>query len=217
MFLIYPISALLTTLNHAVCGRIPRIISAVDVSRCPANGSGVKILSTHIQRLLSMPGPPPKSAAEKRLTGNPGNRPINTAEPVPAAGAPPKPPHLDEVASQTWDWLMETLRGMQTLRQSDQSVYRRYCLAYSRSVALEIAINRANMVHPVGGIISENDRGQTYISAPAAAESMYAKMLERAEKDLGLTSASRPRIRADAPPAEDDVIAAFFDKPKVVR
>lgn len=160
-----------------------------------------------------MPGPPRKSAAEKKLAGNPSNRPINEAEPEPVAGAPPKPSDFDELASATWDWLVTSLAATRTLWECNQSVMRRYCLAYSRSVALERAINRANMADPVGGLIAESDKGQTYISPAASLESMYGKMLEKAEKELGLTSASRPRIQADAPTDEDDDTSQFFKGP----
>lgn len=159
-----------------------------------------------------MPGPPPKSAVEKELSGNPGRRPYNEDEPEPAAGAPPRPPSLDALAGETWDWLVETLAATRTLRVSDQSVMRRYCVAYSRSVALEKAINRQNMVDPVGGVIAESEKGTTYISALASAESMYVKILEKAEKELGLTPASRTRVHADKPTDANAGNARFFPK-----
>lgn len=152
---------------------------------------------------MTKPGPRPKSAEQRRQAGNPGNRPINENEPAPVAGAPPKPDHLDEVASQTWDWLVDKLDETRTLRTCDQSVMTRYCIAWSRNVALAKAIHRQNMVDSVGGIIAMSDKGQTYISASASAESMYSKMLADAEKKLGLSPADRLGIQADPLPAHD--------------
>ena len=41
-------------------------------------------------------GRKPKPTETKRRAGNPGNRPLNEAEPTATPGAPPRPDHLDE-------------------------------------------------------------------------------------------------------------------------
>ncbi len=57
-----------------------------------------------------MKGRKPKDVALKILTGNPGKRPVGTANDTPFLAAPfAKPEWLDTIASREWDRLVETL------------------------------------------------------------------------------------------------------------
>lgn len=70
-------------------------------------------------------GPKPKPTAEKIRLGNPGKRPINTAEPEPT-GEPEKPDYLDAYAQKVWDRIMVSMaKGV--LTSCDQGLLATYC------------------------------------------------------------------------------------------
>lgn len=160
-----------------------------------------------------MPGPPRKSAAEKQLAGNPGNRPINTAEPTPTSGAPPKPKHFDELASETWDWLCDELDALGTLATSDVAAIAMYCDTWGEYVTTKEAIKDQSRAGTMNGMLAESDNGKHYIHPLMQLLSMCRKSLLACNKELGLSPTSRPGIRATKPPNAGNDKGKFFKVP----
>lgn len=75
-------------------------------------------------------GPKPKPTALKLIEGNPGKRPLNTAEPQISGGTPLCPEHLPESARQLWQTIMaSTPPGM--IAVTDAPLLADYCVAWA--------------------------------------------------------------------------------------
>jgi len=79
-----------------------------------------------------MRGGRPKPTALKLIEGNPGKRPLNTAESKPAASLPTCPAHLSPTAKAEWKRLAQELHRLGILSQLDRAVLAAYCQAYGR-------------------------------------------------------------------------------------
>src|SRR5712671_6086133 len=77
-----------------------------------------------------MRGRRPKPTRIKVLTGNPGKRPLNTAEPIPDAAIPECPIQLGPVAKAEWDRLVKELAPLRILTHLDRAALASYCGAY---------------------------------------------------------------------------------------
>jgi phage terminase small subunit len=64
------------------------------------------------------------------LTGNPGKRPLNQAEPKPEAAIPECPPELGEIAKREWGRLVGELCALGLLTNLDRALAA-YCGAYA--------------------------------------------------------------------------------------
>ena len=80
---------------------------------------------------------PKKTAAQRRLEGNPGHRPINQDEPKPDSSKPQCPSWLDKVAKTEWALVCPRLHEIGMLSKVDKTALSGYCAAYSRWVTAE--------------------------------------------------------------------------------
>jgi phage terminase small subunit len=69
-----------------------------------------------------MCGRRPKPSRMKVLTGNPGKRPLNAAEPRPEPKIPDCPSELGPVARREWDRLAAELGSLRILTALDRAI-----------------------------------------------------------------------------------------------
>ena len=83
-----------------------------------------------------MRGRRPKPTALKKLQGNPGRRPLNTAEPKPprARAVPPCPPYLEGEARREWHRMAPMLSASGMMSLADATALAAYCQARRRRV-----------------------------------------------------------------------------------
>jgi len=74
-------------------------------------------------------GRPPKPTPLKILAGNPGRRPLNTAEPKPDPTPPACPAWLDESARRIWRKLAPKLSRLGLFTSVDGETFAAYCQA----------------------------------------------------------------------------------------
>jgi len=88
-------------------------------------------------------GPAPKSTQQKKLEGNPGKRPLNTAEPEFDIGAEMSlEVKRDPIARAEWNTRAPELIRKGVLTRQDQTEFNEYCLQHSASVNLWRNIKR---------------------------------------------------------------------------
>jgi phage terminase small subunit len=79
----------------------------------------------------------PTPTSLKILRGNPGNRPLNDAEPVPPPANLTPPRNLTGLALEKWVEMAELLFSMGVFTQADRHPLERYCLMYEQWQNLE--------------------------------------------------------------------------------
>jgi phage terminase small subunit len=87
-----------------------------------------------------MRGRKPTPTHLKLVRGNPGRRPLNRAEPKPAAGMPTAPAHLSTEAKTEWRRVAPELYRLGILTRLDRSALAAYCQCYGRWRQAEEAI-----------------------------------------------------------------------------
>ncbi len=78
-----------------------------------------------------MAGRKPKPTHLKAISGNPGGRPLNDAEPQPEPGIPDKPKWLTKKAADHWDELVPIIDGMGVLTEADGHSLAMLCQVYA--------------------------------------------------------------------------------------
>lgn len=153
-------------------------------------------------------GPPPKPTALKLVSGNPGGRPLNQAEPVPPAGAPDTPAFADERALAVWQQLVPRLSRIGLARTTDGQALERYCvlLVHWRDAAAFVA--KFGSVYQAKRPRKKKAKGARATEAdveidpfrPFPQVAILARLnreLVMLEREFGLTPASRSRITVD--------------------
>ncbi len=135
------------------------------------------------------PGPASKTAKLKKQQGNPGRRRLNEAEPEPDSKQPDRPPHLDKRATETWDWLCDTLDKMGILSSSDVAIMTLYSETWVEYIGARESVTK------YGPIMLSKQTGQPYSSPYLNQEAMFKKQLERYSIELGLTPVARTRVQ----------------------
>jgi P27 family predicted phage terminase small subunit len=140
-----------------------------------------------------MRGRKPKPTEVKRRAGNPGKRKLNDAEPqFTAAIATQPPPFLATAAKEVWAVLAVELERSGVLKAVDLGTLAMYCQAYARWKDAEAAIASA-------GILTTNDKGVEIVNPAVRVSDMSVKQMVRLASELGITPASRSKVKADAP------------------
>src|ERR1022692_3138022 len=91
------------------------------------------------------PGPKPKPTAVKRLTGNPGKRPLYD-EPELPSDIPDCPDHLDDIGKAEWARVAPILVASKILKVTDRSVLAAYCDTYARWVVARRQVTKFGTV-----------------------------------------------------------------------
>ena len=157
-------------------------------------------------------GPKPKPTILKILEGNPGRRPLNTAEPKPPSGLPPCPAALTGRSRELWDQIGTPLAECGILTQIDGLALEQLIAAYVEWC--EAAVNMAkggpiwfSKTATEGGLPSW--KYSPYWHQAAKASRMVVTLL----REFGMTPSSRSLIKASKPvekPEAEDLSARYF-------
>jgi P27 family predicted phage terminase small subunit len=145
-------------------------------------------------------GRKPKPTALKALAGNPGKRPLPDGEPRPDPALPSPPAFLDEEARTEWDRIAPELHKLGLLTHLDRTVLAAYCVSFAVWVRAGAGLSR---------LLSSPDADGPAIKRWATICSRALRELHMLGSELGLSPASRTRLRVE-PPCEADPLAEFL-------
>jgi P27 family predicted phage terminase small subunit len=150
-----------------------------------------------------MRGRKPKPTALKRLDGNPGKRGYNHDEPVLPEGLPDCPGHLSEPAREEWHRIAGTLHEAGVLTTVDRAALAAYCQAWGRWVEAEEKLkDLPAMIKTPSGYVQQNPW------LPVANKQL--EIMGRYMAELGITPASRSRVRALTEEARQEPLQIVF-------
>jgi P27 family predicted phage terminase small subunit len=154
----------------------------------------------------------PNPTALKKLAGNPGRRPLSSAEPEPPVLAEATPPEwLDERAREMWTALSPLLINLKVLTVADAAALSALCDAWSEWRLARDVVKRDGMVseEPVmtrsGEIAGYKIRQRPEVGIASDAWRRVRLMMV----EFGLTPASRTKVHGVTPEAEADPFDAF--------
>ena len=160
-------------------------------------------------------GPSPKPTLLKVIAGNPGCRPLNTGEPIPAPMDPSKVPA--EVASipaalDIWTRLVPDLASCGLARSVDWTVLARYCIKLARWFYLAAEIDRRTREDAGSAGANYSDLEMKRREYPFVGEwRALDRELRLDESRLGISPASRSRITVPGrEKTEDELRRDFF-------
>lgn len=139
-----------------------------------------------------MRGRRPKPTRVKVLTGNPGKRPLNTAEPRPEPVAPDCPAELGPAARREWDRLVGQLTSLRILTALDRAALAAYCGACGLWAEATEAIQKY-------GAMVKSPTGFPMQSPYVAIANRQAEIMMRIASEFGFTPASRSRLSTPCP------------------
>jgi P27 family predicted phage terminase small subunit len=147
----------------------------------------------------------PKPTRLKVLTGNPGKRPLNDAEPRPQAAIPHCPEELGETARREWNRLVGELASLNLLTNFDRAALAAYCGAYALWAQATEAIQKY-------GVMIKSPSGYPVQSPYVSVANRQAEIMMRIASEFGFTPASRSRISTH-PKAEPTLFDRLGDYP----
>lgn len=153
-----------------------------------------------------MAGRRPKPTALKLVTGNPGRRPLNSAEPTPPPYSAPPPKHLSNTAKETWERLTLLLNSMCVLTIADAFALERLCDIYAeilRYRALIESNGETFEVHSQNGVLI---KANPAVSMLLDADKRFKSYLV----EFGLTPAARTKVRTHDKEKKPDELDEFF-------
>jgi len=137
-----------------------------------------------------MRGRKPTPTADKILAGNPGGRPLNTAEPELSRADDRPPAYLSPAAKRHWRGLAPELIERGVLKTADRETLAAYCTAVAKWIQAEKEIGNH-------GMTQTNDKGMLLVSPWVRISDMSVKQMVKLASELGITPASRTRVKAD--------------------
>jgi P27 family predicted phage terminase small subunit len=150
-----------------------------------------------------MRGAKPKPTAIRRLQGNPGKRAWNHDEPDPPKEMPDCPRHLSDLAREEWDRLAGVLHDMGIFTTVDRAALAAYCQAYGRWAEAEEKLKDTPvMLKTPSGYVQQNP----WLSVA----NKQLEIMGRYMAELGITPASRSRVRALAEEKRDEPMQYIF-------
>jgi P27 family predicted phage terminase small subunit len=172
-------------------------------------------------------GRKPKPTVLKLVTGNPGHRPINLAEPKPRHERTSAPAHVTDGARETWGYVTAILDDMGLLTKADSLALEALCEALN-----DLRDARAALARPIIGRRTDKETGleiewviaeageRRYVSfgkdgvmvRPRPEMAMIADADRRIKAwlaEFGLTPSARSRVKTEAQ-AEEDPSACYF-------
>ncbi len=136
----------------------------------------------------------PKNGHIKRLTGNPGKRPIQGAT-DPLTEMPERPEWMSDKAKAVWDKIMPHLEGR--VCALDRSILELYCETCARWYEAEEAVDR-------DGLTYTTKKGEIKKNPMVTVAANLSKQLLSLSVELGFTPASRGRLGAVLPKPKDE-------------
>jgi P27 family predicted phage terminase small subunit len=149
-------------------------------------------------------GRKPKPTQLKVISGNPGRRPLNKAEPKPKAATSRAPAGLSKLARKHWTLVARQLTDAGILTELDKPALILYCEAWARwhEATTEIQ-NRGMLVKAPTGYPMQNP----YLPIANKAFEQMQKMLS----EFGMTPCSRSRIQVQEI-VKNDALDDFLKK-----
>lgn len=148
-------------------------------------------------------GRTPTPTSLKVIRGNPGQRPINAAEPKPPP-ADITPPHgLSEEGLAIWNEMAPILLRMGVFTQADRILLTRYCLLQEQF---------AHVVRHVreNGMTQITQTGYSQLTAEGALFKTLPAELLKIEQQFGMTPASRSAIKVSNAASQENPLATFI-------
>jgi len=137
-----------------------------------------------------MRGKRPKPTALKRLTGNPGKRPLNDDEPMPALVIPECPEWLNSLGRAEWDRIARELHAAGCIAEIYRTPLAAHCMLYARWLKAE------GQVAATGGDVLTSTEGGLYFNPwRGVADKALSNLLATSEM-FGMTPSSKSRIKA---------------------
>jgi len=152
-----------------------------------------------------MRGRKPKPTHLKAITGNPGKRPLNQAEPRPDIVIPDCPPELSPAAQREWHRLVGDLAALRIITSFDRAALAAYCGAYALWAESTEAIQKY-------GAMVKSPTGYPIQSPYVSIANRQAEIMMRIAGEFGFTPASRSRI-ATPSPVEPTLFDVLEDSP----
>lgn len=141
-----------------------------------------------------MPGPAPKPTSLKILEGKRSHRPLNDREPMPLAGEPTMPKHLDAIARREWRRLVPILMTMRVLTEADGLALANLCTTYSQLVQAQRLMLKAATEERESALLMRTATGYIQQSPVLGIINGQMAALTVMLREFGLTPASRSRI-----------------------
>lgn len=155
-------------------------------------------------------GRKPKPTVLKLVTDNPGNRPLNAAEPMPASRPLQAPDILLPEARAEWDRVAFDLVASGLVTVADLASLAIYCTAFGRWVQAERLLAAEAEANPVTeGLTIETPNGAVIQNPLLGIRNKAAADLMKAAAELGMTPSARSRVQAAARPNADPADAFF--------
>ena len=152
------------------------------------------------------PGPRPTPTKKRKLTGNPGRRPLPQNEPMPnqTTRLPTAPAHLTDTGKKEWRRVGKLLHNLGLLTEIDLTALAGYCSTYAQWVGAQEQIKKH-------GVLIKAQSGfpmqSPYLTISNKAMSEMRKWLV----EFGMTPSSRTRIQVDKP-KEKSKLQGMIDK-----
>lgn len=136
-----------------------------------------------------MRGRKPVPTALRLVTGNAGNRPVNSLEPKPRISIPSCPAHLSPSAKSEWKRLAHTLHDLGVISELDRAALAAYCQAYGRWVEAERKLKETPA-------LLRTPAGYVQPSPWLGIANKNLEMMHKFMSELGLSPVSRGRVSA---------------------
>jgi len=156
-------------------------------------------------------GPKPTPTHLKLVTGNPGKRRLNQAEPKPEALIPDPPPELSADAREEWEKISPRLLAAGVLTAIDRATLAAYCQAYGRWVQAERALaEMAKRDLITAGLLIKTTNGNAIQNPLVGTANKAMSDMVRYATEFGMTPSARSRVRANFDEKKDPA-DRFFD------
>lgn len=150
----------------------------------------------------------PKPDEVKRLTGNPGKRPLNGSAPKPAVGLPIMPRgRLGHEGQRLWRELGPMLEKYGLITDVDGPSFEMLCAAY------EMAVLAARQVREEGLTIGVGDKMRT--NPVVKIQESSSKLYRQYAEQFGLTPSARSRIHVEGTDQERSLVDLLFGEVEV--
>lgn len=150
-------------------------------------------------------GRTPQPTSLKVVRGNPGQRPLNLAEPQAPAADLTAPAVLDPEGLEVWNEMAPLLARMGVFTQADRRLLTRYCLLQEQfsHVVKHVREN---------GMTQLTQTGYSQLTAEGALFKGLPSELLRIEQQFGMTPASRSTLKVSHAAADENPLTAFISK-----
>ena len=152
-------------------------------------------------------GPRPQPTIIKIAKGNPGKRPLNHAEPKPAANAVEPPSWVSGKSLEKWQEVAPKLLAMGVLTNADVETLARYCTMHEQFVKYLDEVRQGGDV-----LVVRDEAGKVKYMQSTPAATMLMKLaasMLRIEQEFGLTPSERTGIATTQAKRKDE-LEEFF-------